>query len=354
MRRRNSPVARRQKSVKTIGMRRSAPPGALRPNIGRWPANRCVRAHRSGSCCLSRLASGREKQAACRSHRRMSSAPEMPGKWSSHRPCYAARPPIRSRLTHAHFFKKGKTMAEPGTFVLVAGAHASAIQGTCVMEAETVFGASFSSDSHPCIDPVIGAFCRNWNDSLRSDGERDRLLRPFIGRLAGTNDGPEMSSRRSWMVFDWLVRTCAAEFLSLSPGLVAHAQALRSLSEIRDANFDFAKLAAAGDAADAAWAAALDAAWAAAWDASGVAFRVASTAVATAAARAAASAAAWDAASAAASTAPCAAPWAGAQGRRPGTPPGTPPVPPPGTPDAALRRLSRCYRRAACQASSMR
>ncbi len=136
------------------------------------------------------------------------------------------------------------------------------------MEAAAMISGAAFSDSAPCICPVIGAFCRAWNDGLPTDEDRDRLLQQFVYRLPGTKATEKIELQRSWMAFDWLVRECAAEFMSLSPVLEPHAKILRGLPEINQSNFDMVVpiLVAAWAAA---WAAAGDAAWAAAWAAAG-------------------------------------------------------------------------------------
>jgi hypothetical protein len=121
------------------------------------------------------------------------------------------------------------------------------------------------SDHPVCVDPVLGAFGRSWNDAL-DDVTRQRL-RPYLARMIGTA-GDGRSLERSWMCFDWLVRVHTPAWLDLA-GLDGHARALRSLAAITDAASCDAAMptvraarAAAGDAAgDAAWAAARAAAW---------------------------------------------------------------------------------------------
>ena len=181
----------------------------------------------------------------------------------------------------------------------------------CVMEALAFVAAESWTDHPACCCPVIGAFCRSWNDALPSDADRDRLLKPLIPRLVGSRSTPAVEQRRAWLATDWLVRTCAPAWLTLVKDLEPHATALRGLPEListeraRDAQ---PTITAAWDAAgDAAWAAAWAAAGAAAWNAAGAAgvgaagaaARDAAGATARAAAWAAAGAAAWNAAGAA-------------------------------------------------------
>ena len=199
---------------------------------------------------------------------------------------------------------------------LKQGAH-SPDSTFCVMEAVAFVAGEPWSDHPQCVSPVIAAFLRSWNDALPDDAARDRLLKPMIPKLVGTNR-PELEERRACMLMDWTIRVHTSAWLRLAK-LNAQADILENLPKItkfeninpirpaleavrKDANAaGAAAWAAAGDAArDAAWAAARAAAWDAAWAAARAAARDAAwdaaRAAAWAAARAAAGAAAWAAA----------------------------------------------------------
>jgi hypothetical protein len=168
----------------------------------------------------------------------------------------------------------------------------------CVMEAVAFVAGEPWSDHPQCACPVISTFLRSWNDSLPTDADRDRLLKPLIPLLVGTKGNKKLEIRRATMAADWMVRAYTPAWLRLA-GLTKQAEALESLPEI----IDFAKCpalkglleaarkdgAAAGDAAGAA-------AWAAARDVAGAVARAAAVAAAGAVARAAAGAAAGGAA----------------------------------------------------------
>ncbi len=187
---------------------------------------------------------------------------------------------------------------------LSKGAHKHEDEGACVMEAVAYVAGEPWTDRPACACPVLGTFCRSWNDALPTDADRDRLLRPLIPRLAGSRATPEVETCRAWLAVDWLVRTCAPTWLALTKDLEGHAHALRGLPALVSADVArehhstiTAARAAAGDATRAAaGAAAGDAAWDAAWAAA----RAAAGAAAGDATRAAAGDAAWDAAAAAA------------------------------------------------------
>jgi hypothetical protein len=191
----------------------------------------------------------------------------------------------------------------------------------CVMEAVSYVAGEPWSDAPQCACPVITAFMVSWNDSLPSDTDRDRLLKPLIQLIVGTRSTPAVERRRSTMAADWLIRTHTPAWLRAAK-LEDQAKLLESLPEITDfarcpslmptleavrkdaaaarasarASARDAAWAAARDAArDAAWASARDAAWAAARDAARDAAWASARAAAWDAARAAAWAAAWDA-----------------------------------------------------------
>jgi hypothetical protein len=171
---------------------------------------------------------------------------------------------------------------------LGASSHKSLEEGLCVMEAVSYVAGEPWSDQPKCACPVISAFLRTWNDSLPSDAERDRLLKPLIPHLIDSKSTQGVEERRSYLALDWLVRVFTPKFLDLVPALASYAKAFRDLEEIADMASaaaagkvtapagapawdasGYAARAAAGDAAwaavvDAAWDAAVDAAWAAA------------------------------------------------------------------------------------------
>jgi hypothetical protein len=177
-------------------------------------------------------------------------------------------------------------------FTLSAGNHTSLEQGACVMELASYVAGAPWSDHPPCTSPVITSFLIAWNDSLPSNAERDRLLKPLIPEVIDTKSTPAVEERRSYLALDWLIRVHTPKWLDLVPALQVHATALRDLDEI----VNLAGATAAGKLTAAAWAAA----WAAARAAAGAAAGAAARDAARDAAGAAAGAAAWAAAGAAA------------------------------------------------------
>jgi hypothetical protein len=159
-------------------------------------------------------------------------------------------------------------LAEMEGISLKSGAHSNPWAGMCAMELCAYVAGRPHSDHPPCVSPVIGAFGRTWNDSLRSDADRDRLLKPLIPELIGTATTPEDDERRAWMATDWLVRVHTPAWLRLA-GLVAQAERLEALSELNPTTTPpiLPALKAIREDACKAGAAAWDAARAAAWDA---------------------------------------------------------------------------------------
>ena len=122
----------------------------------------------------------------------------------------------------------------------------------CVMEAVAYVAGEPWSDHPACACPVISAFLRSWNDSLRTDEDRDRLLKPLVLELIDTRSTHEVEERRSYLAIDWMVRVFTPKWLDLVPSLAPHAFALRNLEDIAD----MAGAVAAGEKVRAAWAAA--------------------------------------------------------------------------------------------------
>ena len=120
------------------------------------------------------------------------------------------------------------------TFQFGKGAHRSRNDGMCIMEACAYVAGEKHSDSPECACPVIGAFLRNWNDSLPSDAERNRLLSEYVFRLVGTKATAEIERQRSLLALDWLIRDFTPRFLDLVPSLRSHAATLRQLNQIID------------------------------------------------------------------------------------------------------------------------
>jgi hypothetical protein len=67
---------------------------------------------------------------------------------------------------------------------LEPGRHRSPDEGVCVVELASVIGGERFTDRPRCVDPVIGAFLRCWNDGV---GYADRQrLEPYASRVVNT------------------------------------------------------------------------------------------------------------------------------------------------------------------------
>jgi hypothetical protein len=197
------------------------------------------------------------------------------------------------------------TALDLDTLHLDANSHQPGSDAMCVMEAVAMLAGENWTDHPQCASPVLGAFLRNWNDSLPDD-ERQQL-KQYIPRLVGSKGTDAQEEQRAWLATDWLVRVHTPAWLRLA-GLTDQADRLAAMQPL---NADTcpsilpALMKAVRSDAAAAGAAARAAAWDAAWDAA----RDAAGAAAGAAARDAAWDATWDAAGDAAGAAAGAAAW---------------------------------------------
>jgi hypothetical protein len=100
-----------------------------------------------------------------------------------------------------------------GECCMVEAANRAAL---CIPELRTKFGApeDFEAD-HPSISPVIRGFCINWNDSIRDDETRTRLLKPYVTRILGTKpQRPTNSPAVGWLLTGSLAPTLLLGFVS--------------------------------------------------------------------------------------------------------------------------------------------
>lgn len=186
-------------------------------------------------------------------------------------------------MTEAQARAAGLTEEQIAALKLDSGSHSDAKAGHCLLEVVSMFAGEDFGDEPACVDPVLAAFGRSWNDALPDD-ERQQLKR-YILLLPGTAGSDALSQRRGWMAADWLIRSHTPAWLDMSPATAEHAARLRALAPITseqtlaaaqgaldqarsaaDAAMDAAKAAAMDAAMDAAMNAAWAAAKAAAWD----------------------------------------------------------------------------------------
>ncbi|MFT3665561.1 hypothetical protein [Piscinibacter sp.] len=116
---------------------------------------------------------------------------------------------------------------------LSVGGHERPSEGHCLLEVVSMFAGEEFSDHPACVDPVLAAFGRRWNDALTDQAERDHLKR-YIPMLVGTRGSVELSRLRAWMAVDWSIRVHAPIWLDLTDALKPHAEKLRALAPITD------------------------------------------------------------------------------------------------------------------------
>ena len=120
------------------------------------------------------------------------------------------------------------------TMSLLSGSHKSLNEGACIMEAVAYVAGESWSDRPACACPVISAFLRSWNDSLPTDADRDRLLKPLVLQLIDTKAITDVEERRAYLALDWMIRVFTPKWLDLVPSLAPHANRLRNLEKIAD------------------------------------------------------------------------------------------------------------------------
>jgi hypothetical protein len=84
---------------------------------------------------------------------------------------------------------------------LEPGSHRSPDEGVCVIELASIIGGEPFSDRPRCVDRVIGAFLRGWNDRA---GYADRQrLHPYASRVVGTGGYRRISRIRRDRCLAW-------------------------------------------------------------------------------------------------------------------------------------------------------
>lgn len=108
--------------------------------------------------------------------------------------------------------------AELETVRLARGAHSDPQDGICVMELASMLAGEAFSDRPRCVDPVIGAYLRTFNDRI-GHAERQRLV-PYAQRCVGTRGSRRLTSARRDLCLHYagvrvLARNPAARALAL-------------------------------------------------------------------------------------------------------------------------------------------
>ena len=132
-------------------------------------------------------------------------------------------------------------------FQLAEGAHGTAQEGLCAMEAVAWLEGEPHSDHPECVSPVLAAYTRRFNDRL-GDADRQRLI-PFLPKLVGTV-APELEQARAEYLAWQAVSVFTPRALDAG-GFTEHATRLRNIPR-----YDWRAATRAADAAaEAAWAA---------------------------------------------------------------------------------------------------
>jgi hypothetical protein len=143
--------------------------------------------------------------------------------------------------------------ADLDAITLAVGNHPTREAGMCAMEAAAWIAGEPHSDQPECVDPVIAALMRTWQDKL-DDERRQTLVKPLIPLVIGTRSTPEVQDARAIAVADWCIRHVLPTWLRLTPQLVEHADQLAALPELTTVDaLHTARTGPVAAAGDAAW-----------------------------------------------------------------------------------------------------
>lgn len=104
------------------------------------------------------------------------------------------------------------------------------------------------TDSQTC-----GRFMIRFQDAIKDDATRNRLIPPLMVKLVGSAGSPELEQRRAWIAVDWALREVAPAYFDMAPELAIHAAALRALPPITCKADASAAFTVRGAARSAAW-----------------------------------------------------------------------------------------------------
>lgn len=93
------------------------------------------------------------------------------------------------------------TPASHQTVRLSQGKHRDPDHGACVMELASMLAGEPFSDRPRCVDPVIAAFLRTYNDGI--DDKRRQELYPLAAEAVGTRSVSSVQSERALMCLRW-------------------------------------------------------------------------------------------------------------------------------------------------------
>src|SRR4051812_6054004 len=93
------------------------------------------------------------------------------------------------------------THASHQTVRLSQGKHRDPDHGACVMELASMLAGEPFSDRPRCVDPVIAAFLRTYNDGL--DDRRRQDLYPLAAEVVGTRTVSSVQAERARLCLRW-------------------------------------------------------------------------------------------------------------------------------------------------------
>jgi hypothetical protein len=93
------------------------------------------------------------------------------------------------------------TQASHQTVRLSQGKHRDPDHGACVMELASMLAGEPFSDRPRCVDPVIAAFLRTYNDGI--DDRRRQDLYPLAAAVVGTRTVASVQAERARMCLRW-------------------------------------------------------------------------------------------------------------------------------------------------------
>jgi hypothetical protein len=93
------------------------------------------------------------------------------------------------------------TQASHQTVRLSQGKHRDPDHGACVMELASMLADEPFSDRPRCVDPVIAAFLRTYNDGI--DDQRRQDLYPLAAEAVGTRSVSGVQAERARMCLRW-------------------------------------------------------------------------------------------------------------------------------------------------------
>lgn len=107
------------------------------------------------------------------------------------------------------------------TIRLSRGTHRSPQEGACVMELASMLADEAFSDHPKSVCPVIGAFLRDYNDSVPGDHRQD--LYRYAAAVVGTRGSMSVRRARAAHLSAWTSEMRRRRYATFMPNLLARA-----------------------------------------------------------------------------------------------------------------------------------